>query len=148
MVTADTRKLPDVVVVIAMKKEALAVREARRLGIPVIGLVDTNCDPDDADFIIPGNDDAIRSTGLIVRVLADGIAEGQSKVKAAEFERAAAANGDGSGEDGEATAEELPEGQEAPAEQAVAVPVAETTEEAAVTEPAAVEERATGEEAR
>jgi len=124
------------------------VREARRLGIPVIGLVDTNCDPDDADFIIPGNDDAIRSTGLIVRVLADGIAEGQSKVKAAEFERAAAANGDGSGEDGEATAEELPEGQEAPAEQAVAVPVAETTEEAAVTEPAAVEERATGEEAR
>ncbi|HVG87698.1 MAG: 30S ribosomal protein S2 [Gaiellales bacterium] len=145
---ADTRKLPDVVVVIDMKKEALAVREARRLGIPVIGLVDTNCDPDDADFIIPGNDDAIRSTGLIVRVLADGIAEGQSKVKAAEFERAAAANGDGSGEDGEATAEELPEGQEAPAEQAVAVPVAETTEEAAVTEPAAVEERATGEEAR
>ena len=114
----------------------------------MIGLVDTNCDPDDADFIIPGNDDAIRSTGLIVRVLADGIAEGQSKVKAAEFERAAAANGDGSGEDGEAAAEEPPEGQEAPDEGAAAAPVAETTEEAAVTEPAAVEERATGEEAR
>ena len=68
-----------------MKKEALAVREARRLGITVIGLVDTNCDPDDADFIIPGNDDAIRSTGLIVRVLADAVAEGQAKVRAAEI---------------------------------------------------------------
>jgi small subunit ribosomal protein S2 len=73
-----------------MKKEALAVREARRLGITVIGLVDTNCDPDDADFIIPGNDDAIRSTGLIVRVLADAVAEGQLKVRAAEMEAEAA----------------------------------------------------------
>ena len=62
-----------------MKKEALAVREARRLGIPVIGLVDTNCDPDDADFIIPGNDDAIRSTGLIVRVLADAVGRGSAE---------------------------------------------------------------------
>jgi small subunit ribosomal protein S2 len=87
---ADTRKLPDAVVVIDMKKEALAVREARRLGITVIGLVDTNCDPDDADFIIPGNDDAIRSTGLIVRVLADAVAEGQLKVRAAEMEAEAA----------------------------------------------------------
>jgi small subunit ribosomal protein S2 len=56
----------------------------------VIGLVDTNCDPDDADFIIPGNDDAIRSTGLIVRVLADAVAEGQLKVRAAEMEAEAA----------------------------------------------------------
>ena len=64
---ADMRKLPDAVVVIDMKKEALAVREARRCNIPVIGLVDTNCDPDDADFVIPGNDDAIRSSALIVR---------------------------------------------------------------------------------
>jgi small subunit ribosomal protein S2 len=88
---ADTRKLPDAMVVIDMKKEALAVREARRLNITVIGLVDTNCDPDDADFIIPGNDDAIRSAGLIIRVLADAVAEGQMKVKAAEFEAAAAA---------------------------------------------------------
>jgi small subunit ribosomal protein S2 len=87
---ADTRRLPDAMVVIDMKKEALAVREARRLGITVIGLVDTNCDPDDADFIIPGNDDAIRSSGLIVRVLADAVAEGQAKVRAAEFERAEA----------------------------------------------------------
>ena len=76
---ADTRKLPDAIVVIDMKKEALAVREARRLNIPVIGLVDTNCDPDDADFVIPGNDDAIRSSALIVRLLADAIAEGKNR---------------------------------------------------------------------
>ena len=83
---ADTRKLPDAIVVIDMKKEALAVREARRLNIPVIGLVDTNCDPDDADFVIPGNDDAIRSSGLIVRLLADAIAEGQNRgVKVSDF---------------------------------------------------------------
>jgi small subunit ribosomal protein S2 len=87
---ADTRKVPDAMVVIDMKKEALAVREARRLGVTVIGLVDTNCDPDDADFIIPGNDDAIRSASLIVRVLADAVAEGREKVRAEEFARAAA----------------------------------------------------------
>ena len=86
---ADTRKLPDAVVVIDMKKEALAVREARRLKIPVIGLVDTNCDPDDADFVIPGNDDAIRSTTLIVRVLADAVADGRNRgVKVSDFEPA------------------------------------------------------------
>jgi small subunit ribosomal protein S2 len=90
---ADTRKLPDAVVVIDMKKEALAVREARRLNIPVVGLVDTNCDPDDADFVIPGNDDAIRSATLIVRVLADAIAEGRNLgVRPSDF---AAEDGDG-----------------------------------------------------
>jgi small subunit ribosomal protein S2 len=83
---ADTRKLPDAVVVIDMKKEALAVREAHRLHIPVVGLVDTNCDPDEADFVIPGNDDAIRSSTLIVRVLADAIAQGKNKgVKVEDF---------------------------------------------------------------
>ena len=89
---ADTRKLPDAVVVIDMKKEALAVREARRLHIPVVGLVDTNCDPDDADFVIPGNDDAIRSSDLIVRVLADAVADGRNLgIKAADFAAAQAA---------------------------------------------------------
>src|SRR5437764_2925262 len=89
---ADTRRLPDAVVVIDMKKEALAVREARRLNIPVVGLVDTNCDPDDADFVIPGNDDAIRSANLIVRVLADAIATGRNRgVRAEDFD----GNGDG-----------------------------------------------------
>jgi small subunit ribosomal protein S2 len=61
------------------------VREARRLGLPVIAVVDTNSDPDEADYIIPGNDDAIRSCDLIVRVVADGIAAGQQKATPADF---------------------------------------------------------------
>ena len=82
---ADMKRLPDAVFLIDLRKEQLAVREARRLGIPVIGLVDTNCDPDDADFVIPGNDDAIRACSLIVRVVADGIAAGSRRVDIAEF---------------------------------------------------------------
>ena len=89
---ADMRRQPDAVFIVDLKKEALAVREAQRLHLPVIALVDTNCDPDEAQFVIPGNDDAIRSCALIVRALADGIAAGQSKVQAKEFaEKAAAA---------------------------------------------------------
>jgi small subunit ribosomal protein S2 len=82
---ADMKRLPDAVFVVDLKKEQLAIREARRLGLPVIGLVDTNCDPDDADYVIPGNDDAIRSCGLIVKVLADGIAAGKSLVTEKEI---------------------------------------------------------------
>ena len=70
---AEMKRLPDAVFVVDLKKEQLAIREARRLGLPVVGLVDTNCDPDDADYVIPGNDDAIRSCSLIVRVIADAI---------------------------------------------------------------------------
>ena len=89
---ADMRRQPDAIFIVDLKKEALAVREAQRLHLPVIALVDTNCDPDEAQFVIPGNDDAIRSCALIVRALADGIAAGQSKVQAKEFaEKAAAA---------------------------------------------------------
>jgi small subunit ribosomal protein S2 len=83
---ADMRKQPDAVFVIDLRKEQLAVREARRLGLPIIALVDTNCDPDEADFVIPGNDDAIRSCSLIVRVIADGIAAGKARVTPAEME--------------------------------------------------------------
>src|SRR5438552_5650127 len=82
---ADMRKQPDAVFIIDLKKEALAVREARRLGLPVIALVDTNADPDEADYVIPGNDDAIRSCDLVVRVIADGIAAGQQKATPADF---------------------------------------------------------------
>jgi small subunit ribosomal protein S2 len=84
---ADMKRQPDAVFVIDLKKEQLGVREARRLGVPVVGLVDTNADPDEADFVIPGNDDAIRSCNLIARVVADGIAAGKTKVTAAELER-------------------------------------------------------------
>jgi len=83
---ADLRKQPDAVFIVDLRKEQLAVREARRLGLPVIALVDTNCDPDEADFIIPGNDDAIRSCSLIVRAIADAIQAGQQKVTVEELQ--------------------------------------------------------------
>jgi small subunit ribosomal protein S2 len=82
---ADMKRQPDAVFILDLKKEALAVREARRLGLPVIALVDTNCDPDEADYVIPGNDDAIRSCSLVVRVLAEAIEQGKSKVSPAEM---------------------------------------------------------------
>jgi small subunit ribosomal protein S2 len=87
---AEMRRLPQAVFVIDLKKEALAIREARRCNIPVIGLVDTNCDPDEAQYVIPGNDDAIRSCGIVARVIADGVAEGQGVARAAAAEIAAA----------------------------------------------------------
>ncbi|MCW2839884.1 MAG: rpsB, partial [Aeromicrobium sp.] len=62
--------------IVDTKKEHLAVDEAKKLGIPIIAILDTNCDPDDVDFPIPGNDDAIRSVGLLTRVIADAVAEG------------------------------------------------------------------------
>src|SRR5690242_5106802 len=100
---ADMRRQPDAVVILDLKKEALAVREARRLGIPVVALVDTNCDPDEADYVIPGNDDAIRSCNLVVHALAEAISSGKQKVSPHELEQQA--------ETEEAPAEEsVPEG--------------------------------------
>ena len=72
----DMAKLPSAVWVIDSNKEHIAVGEARKLGIPVISILDTNCDPDDIDFPIPGNDDAIRSVTLLTRVIADAVADG------------------------------------------------------------------------
>jgi small subunit ribosomal protein S2 len=86
----DMRKQPDAVFVVDLRKEQLAVREARRLGIPIVALVDTNCDPDEADYVVPGNDDAIRSCSLIVRAIADGIEAGKQRVRPQEFEAAPA----------------------------------------------------------
>ena len=82
---ADMKRQPEAMFVLDLRKEQLAVREARRLGMPIIALVDTNCDPDEADYVVPGNDDAIRSCDLIARVIADGIAEGKQKVSPAEM---------------------------------------------------------------
>jgi small subunit ribosomal protein S2 len=84
---ADLRRQPDAVVIVDLKKEALAVREARRLGIPVVALVDTNCDPDEADYVIPGNDDAIRSCNLVVHALAEAVSDGKQKVSAQELQQ-------------------------------------------------------------
>ena len=87
---ADMKRQPDAVFIIDLRKEQLAVREARRLGLPVVALVDTNCDPDDADYPVPGNDDAIRSCELITRALVDSIEEGRNRVGAADFQQPAA----------------------------------------------------------
>jgi small subunit ribosomal protein S2 len=146
---ADMKSLPDAIFVIDLRKEQLAVREARRLGMPIIALVDTNCDPDDADYIVPGNDDAIRSCSLVVRVIADAIEAGKSKVTAEEMAAPAAP----------ATAEK-PAPEEAPTEpeeaatepeEAATAPGPEPTAVAAAVPPdAAGEEPApeSGEEAR
>src|ERR687888_2208750 len=72
----NLERLPEAVFVIDTKKEHIAVGEARKLGIPVIAIVDTNCDPDEVDYVIPGNDDAIRSVSLLTRVVADAVADG------------------------------------------------------------------------
>jgi len=113
---ADLRRQPDAIFIIDLKKETLAVREARRLNMPVIALVDTNADPDEADYVIPGNDDAIRSCSLVARVLADAIEAGKQKVTQKEMER----------EREKAAAKAA-----APAEEPAAPEAAATTEESA-----------------
>jgi small subunit ribosomal protein S2 len=128
---ADMRRLPQAVFVIDLKAEILAVREARRLHIPLIGLVDTNCDPDEVNLVVPGNDDAIRSCDLICRVIADGVAEGRGAQAAAAAASAAETAGEEADAIDEAVAEAL----------AVAGIVDSITvpDEVAVEEPAAVE---------
>ena len=74
----NMQRLPDAVFVIDLKTEAIAVREAQRLRIPIIGLVDTNCDPDGIDYVVPGNDDAIRSCALITRAVGDVVSQGHN----------------------------------------------------------------------
>jgi len=80
----DMQRVPDAVFVIDLKTEAIAVKEAQRLRIPIIGLVDTNCDPDGIDYVIPGNDDAIRSCALITRAIGDVVATGHAVFRAEE----------------------------------------------------------------
>ena len=92
-------KLPQAIIIVDPKKEANAIHEARKLNIPVFGIVDTNCDPDDVDYVIPGNDDAVRSVKVILGVLANAICESkgleivdyvteyETKIKAAKAEK-------------------------------------------------------------
>lgn len=74
----DMRNLPTVLFVVDPKKESIAIDEAGKLGIPVVAITDTNCDPDGIDYLIPGNDDAIRSIRLISKFIADSILSGQA----------------------------------------------------------------------
>src|SRR3954471_4898357 len=82
---AAMRRQPEAIFIVDLRKEQLAVREARRLGLPVIALVDTNCDPDEAQFVIPGNDDAIRSCTVVIKAIADGIEAGKKRVTETEL---------------------------------------------------------------
>jgi small subunit ribosomal protein S2 len=80
----NMQRLPDAVFVIDLATEAIAVREAQRLRIPIIGLVDTNCDPDGIDYVIPGNDDAIRSCSLITRAIGTVVTDARVAFRADE----------------------------------------------------------------
>jgi small subunit ribosomal protein S2 len=113
----DMQKVPSAVWIVDTKKEHIAVGEARKLRIPVVAILDTNCDPDEVDYKIPGNDDAIRSVALLTRVVADAVAEGliaRSGGGAAANDGAAAA-GVGGGEPLAAWEQELLAGDNAPA---------------------------------
>jgi small subunit ribosomal protein S2 len=81
----DMNRLPDVVFVVDSSKEAIAVKEARKLGIPVVAVVDTNCDPDEVDHVIPGNDDALRAIRLFTNKVADAVIEGKALATEQEF---------------------------------------------------------------
>ena len=81
----DMPGLPDILFVIDSNKEAIAVKEARRLGIPVVAVVDTNCDPDEVDYVIPGNDDALRAIRLFTNKIADAVVEGRALATEQDF---------------------------------------------------------------
>ncbi len=144
----DMARLPQAIWVVDTKKEHLAIDEARKLNIPIVGILDTNCDPDEVDFAIPGNDDAIRSVGLLTRIIADAVADGllarsQGAVGAeeeaepmAEWERELL----GAAEPQAPAEADAAEAQDAPAEAPVAeeAPVVEApAEELAAEEPVA-----------
>ena len=103
-------RLPEAVLVIDPKREAIATKEVNKLGLPLIGLCDTNCDPDEVQYLIPGNDDAIRSCTLIVKTLARAAEEGRAKIPVAEFNASETGPEGGSGEAG------VDEGIEGPAD--------------------------------
>src|SRR5690606_12573042 len=123
----EMQKVPSAVWIVDTKKEHIAVGEARKLNIPVVAILDTNCDPDEVDYKIPGNDDAIRSVTLLTRVIADAVAEGL-------IARSGAAEGKGEKAAGEPLAEwerDLLEGEKKKAEAAPAADAAAAAEKPA-----------------
>jgi small subunit ribosomal protein S2 len=96
------KSVPDAIFVIDTRKEAIAVKEARKLKIPVVGIVDTNCDPDEVDFVIPGNDDALRAIKLFAGRIADSVISGRGLREARVAEAAAAADRGTGADEGEA----------------------------------------------
>jgi len=129
--------LPGVVVVVDIKKEAIAVQEAGRLGIPCVGVVDTNCDPGEVDYPIPGNDDAIKSISLLVGTLADAALLGAEGRKPRETEEKPEAVAEAAPETVAEAAPEAPAAEEAPS----VAPAGETPQEPAPATEPAVEEK-------
>jgi small subunit ribosomal protein S2 len=91
----DMTRLPGALFVIDVKKEAIAVKEARRLGIPIFAIVDTNCDPEEVDYIIPANDDAIKSIQVVMKAISDAVLEGRERSTQQQAEQAAEAENKG-----------------------------------------------------
>ena len=140
----DLERLPDALFVVDPKKESIAVAEANKLGIPVIGLVDTNCDPELVDYVIPGNDDAIRTIRLFASKIADAYMAGSGKLREDRMMRAKAAGTEAAAAPAapaapatpeaevaapaeavaDATVEAAPEAEEAPAAEAAPAPAA------------------------
>jgi len=87
----DMKRIPSVLFIVDPRKERIAIQEARNLGIPIVAIVDTNCDPDEVDYVIPGNDDAIRAVKLIAGKMADAVLEGKQGVQMEDNEAVAAA---------------------------------------------------------
>ncbi|MEO3782936.1 30S ribosomal protein S2 [Actinocorallia sp. B10E7] len=145
----DMAKVPSAIWIVDTKKEHIAINEAKKLGIPVVAILDTNCDPDEVDYPIPGNDDAIRAVSILTRVVADAAADGllarsgggagadkavEVAEPLAEWERELLEGK----KDEEPAAEAAPaEAEEAPAEEAPAAEAEETPAEAAAEAPAA-----------
>ncbi|SDQ97799.1 30S ribosomal protein S2 [Thermostaphylospora chromogena] len=136
----DMTRVPSAVWIVDTKKEHIGINEARKLGIPVVAILDTNCDPDEVNYPIPGNDDAIRSVSLLTRVIADAVAEGL-------MARSGASRGDEK-PSGVAQAEPLAEWERELLERAEgeSAPSAKQADEAAAEAPAQSAEAATGEE--
>jgi small subunit ribosomal protein S2 len=145
----DMAKVPSAVWIVDTNKEHLAVDEARKLGIPIVAILDTNCDPDVVDYKIPGNDDAIRAVSLLTRVVADAVAEGliqrhtarsggaadataTEAEPLAEWERELLAGSEATEAPAEAPATEAPAAEASVAVEATEAPAVEVTTEAAV----------------
>ena len=123
----DMNRLPDVLFVIDSNKEAIAVKEARKLGIPVVAVVDTNCDPTEVDYVIPGNDDALRAIRLFAAKISDSVVEGvaastDKMVEAAGVTAGEGETGEAAPADGDLNMEDVVDGVRK-------VPVAAQTEE-------------------
>lgn len=94
----EMTRLPGAIFVVDIKKETIAVKEARRLGVPIFAIVDTNCDPETVDYVIPANDDAIKSVQVITKAIADAVLMGKERSAARQMEMAAEAENRGKGE--------------------------------------------------